>query len=216
MELVVGSIHCSSHHRHSSRGNSLNWGSSLSNRGSSLDNWGSIGVAASIRVVGLHNLRRGNLSNRGSSSNWCHSRGSSNSNWGSSWGINLMHREVGGSNSESKTISNVVHSLDNSIRIHIAVSSSDDTISSLHFLLDRVSIRISKGVLSKVILGMILRWLRCSNCNRDNWGSSLNHRCSSLNNWGSSLDNWGSSLDNWCSSSIVFIVLGIGEVSILH
>merc|ERR1711884_893760 len=207
MELVVGSIDCSSHHRHSSRGNSLNWGSSLSNRGSSnnrgssLDNWGSIGVAASIRVVGLHNLRRGNLSNRGSSSNWCHSWGSSNSNWGSS-GINLMHREVGGSNPESKTISNVVHSLDNSIRIHIAVSSSDDTISSLHFLLDRVSIRISKGVLSKVILSMVLRWLRCSNCNRDNWGSSL--------------DNWGSSLDNWCSSSIVFIVLGIGEVSILH
>merc|ERR1719410_583656 len=113
MELVVGSIHCSSHHRHSSRGNSLNWGSSL-------DNWGSIGVAAGIRVVGLHNLRRGNLSNRGSSSNWCHSRGSSNSNWGSSWGINLMHREVGGSYSESKTISNVVHSLDNSIKIHIA------------------------------------------------------------------------------------------------
>merc|ERR1719238_2368825 len=103
MKLVVGSIHCSSYHRHSSRGSSLNWGSSLSNRGSSnnwgssLDNWGSIGVAASIRVVGLHNLRGGNLSNRGSS-----------------WGINLMHREVGGSNSESKTISNVVHSLDNS------------------------------------------------------------------------------------------------------
>merc|ERR1719325_436043 len=141
MELVVGSIHCSSHHRHSSRGSSLNWGSSLDNRGSSLDNWSSIGVAASIRVVGLHNLRRGNLSN---------------SNWSSSWGINLMHREVGGSNSESKTISNVVHSLDNSIRIHIAVSSSDDTISSLHFLLDRVSIRISKGILSKVILGMVL------------------------------------------------------------
>merc|ERR1719189_2106100 len=163
MELVVGSIHCSSHHRHSSRGSSLNWGSSLSNRGSSnnwgssLDNWSSIGVAASIRVVGLHNLGRGNLSNRGSSSNWCHSWVSSNSNWGSSWGINLMHREVGGSNSESKTISNVVHSLDNSIRIHIAVSSSDDTISSLHFLLDRVSIRISKRVLSKVILGMVLR-----------------------------------------------------------
>merc|ERR1719410_912447 len=103
---------------------------------------------------------------------------------------------------------------------------------------------------------MVLRWLRCSNCNRDNWGSSLNHRCSSLNNWGSSLNNWSSSLDNWglsislnhrgsslnnwcrlgislnhrgsslnhwsssldnwCSSSIVFIVLGIGEVSILH
>merc|ERR1719326_175697 len=166
MELVVGSIHCSSHHRHSSRGNCLNWGSSLNNRGSSLDNWGSsldnwgsIGVAASIRVEGLHNLRGGNLSSRGSSSNWCHSWGSSNSNWGSSWGINLMHREVGGSNSESKTISNVVHSLDNSIRIHITVSSSDDTISSLHFLLDRVSIRISKGVLSKVILGMVLRGL---------------------------------------------------------
>merc|ERR1719410_2227732 len=231
MELVVGSIHCSSHHRHSSRGNSLNWGSSL-------DNWGSIRVAAGIRVIGLHNLRRGNLSN------W----GSSNSIWGSSWGINLMHRQIGSSNSESKTISNVVHSLDNSIRIHIAVSSSDNTISSLHFLLDRVSIRISKGVLSKVILGMVLRWLRCSNCNWDNWGSSLdnwgssldnwgsldnwsslgislNHRGSSLDNWGlsislnhrgSSLDNWGSSLDNWCSSSIVFIVLGIGEVSILH
>merc|ERR1719422_734564 len=222
MELVVGSIHCSSHHRHSSRGSSLNWGSSLSNWGSSnnwgssLDNWGSIRVAASIRVVGLHNLRRGNLSNRGSSSNWCHSRGSSNSNWCSSWGINLMHREVGGSNSESKTISNVVHSLDNSIRIHIAVSSSDDTISSLHFLLDRVSIRISKGVLSKVILSMVLRWLRCSNCNRDNWGSSLDHWGSSLDNRGSSLNHWSSSLDNWCSSSIVFIVLSIGEVSILH
>merc|ERR1711884_876664 len=189
---------------HSSRGNSLNWGSSLSNRGSSLDNRGSIRVAASIGVVGLHNLRRGNLSNRGSSSNWCHSWSSSNSNWCSSWGINLMHREVGGSNSESKTISNVVHSLDNSIRIHIAVSSSDDTISSFHFLFDRVSIRISKGVLSKVILGMVLRWLRCSNCNRDNWGSSLDHWGSlgiSLNHRGSSLNNWSSSLDNWCSSS---------------
>merc|ERR1719266_1069131 len=158
MELVVGSIHRSSHHRHSSGGNSLNWGSSLSNRGSS--------------------------------SNWCNSWGSSNSNWSSSWGINLMHREVGGSHSETKTISNVVHSLDNSIRIHIAVSSSDDTISSLHFLLDRVSIRISKRVLSKVILGMVLRWLWGSNCNWENWGSSLNH-------WGSSLDNRGSSLDNW-------------------
>merc|ERR1712079_398948 len=96
MELVVGSIHCSSHHRHSSRGNCLNWGSSLSNRGSSnnwgssldnwgssLDNWGSIGVAASIRVVGLHNLRRGNLSNRGSSSNWC---SNSNRSFGHHWG----------------------------------------------------------------------------------------------------------------------------------
>merc|ERR1719418_238527 len=73
---------------------------------------------------------------------------------------------------------------------------------------------------------MVLRWLRCSNCNRDNWGSSLDNWGSSLDNWcrlgislvhrSSSLDNWGSSLDNWCSSSIVFIVLGIGEGSILH
>merc|ERR1712079_609269 len=134
-----------------------------------------------------------------------------------------MHREIGSSNSESKCISNVVYILDNAIRIHIAVSSSDDTISGLHFLLDRVSIRISKGVLSKVILSMGLRWLWGSNCNWDNRGSSLdnrgssldnwgrlgislNHRSSSLDNWGSSLDNWGSSLDNWCSSSIVFIV----------
>merc|ERR1719189_2895366 len=72
---------------------------------------------------------------------------------------------------------------------------------------------------------MVLRWLWCSNCNRDNRGSSLNNWGSSLDNWGlsislnhrcSSLNNWGSSLDNWCSSSIVFIVLGIGKVSILH
>merc|ERR1711884_46600 len=96
MELVVGSIHCSSHHRHSSRGNCLNWGSS---------------------------------------SNWCHSWGSSNSNWGSSWGINLMHREVGGSNPEPQGITQVVDSLDNAIGINIAVASSGDSISSLHFLL---------------------------------------------------------------------------------
>ena len=58
--------------------------------------------------------------------------------------FNMVDREVGGSNSESKGVSDVVDSLNNSIGINILVGSSDNSISSFDFLFDRFSIGISK------------------------------------------------------------------------
>merc|ERR1712079_615153 len=115
----------------------------------------------------------------------------------------MVHREVGGSNSESQVITQVVDSLDNAIGINIAVASSGDSISSLQLLLGRKGIAVSIVELSKVILGMVLSVGSISSSNHrghrglvcivgsiggwhiggrlGNWGS-LNHRGSSLNN----------------------------------
>merc|ERR1719367_1921484 len=64
---------------------------------------------------------------------------------------------VGSSNSESiDIISNVVDSLENSIGIHILVTSSSHSKSILSFSLGRVDVLVSKAELSKLILSMEL------------------------------------------------------------
>merc|ERR1719460_501052 len=85
--------------------------------------------------------------------------------------LNMVDRKVGGSNSESKGVSNVVHSLHQSIGIHILVSSSNNSISSFDLLFDRFSIGVSKGVLANVILRMVLGAI---------FGHSLDYRDNSL------------------------------------
>ena len=60
----------------------------------------------------------------------------------------VMDREVGCSNSEAKSISNVVNTLSQSIGIYIAVGSSDHSISCLDFLLGLVNTVEAEGVLT--------------------------------------------------------------------
>merc|ERR1719234_1103239 len=126
----------------------------------------------------------------------------SNSNWGSScnslnrssscnWSINMVNWEVGRANTESKGIGNVVDALHNTIRIDIAVSSTDDTVSSLDLLLHGASIVVPKAVLTSIVLGVVLASLDSSWCNLDR-GSSVCHWCSCLDNR-SSVDNRGRS-----------------------
>ena len=116
---------------------------------------------------------------RGSSSNRCN------------WSLHMVNWEVGGSNSESHGITEVVDSLDKAIGINIAVASSGHPISSLELLFGRKRIAVSIVVLFEVILGMVLR-VGSIYISRDNWhnrGGSLDNRSSSLNNRGISLDN---------------------------
>jgi len=93
-------------------------------------------------------LLRGHRCNQGSCSrsNWSSKSNSLRSNW-----------DVGSSNSESiDVISNVVDSLENSIGIHILVTSSGHSKSILSFSLGRVDVLVSKAELSKLILSMEL------------------------------------------------------------
>merc|ERR1719239_999893 len=99
----------------------------------------------------------------------------------SSRSINNMNWEVCGSNTETKGVSNVVHSLDNSISIDIAVSTSGNTVSRFYLLLHRVGVTVAIAVLAKVILAVVLGSLWC--CSMDNGGSSHNrgsNRCSDV------------------------------------
>merc|ERR1719234_371994 len=116
----------------------------------------------------------------------------SNSNWGSScnslnrssscnWSINMVNWEVGRTNTETKSIGNVVDALHNTIRINIAVSSTDDTVSSLDLLLHRTSVVVPKAVLTSIVLGVVLASLGSSRRNLDR-GSSVGHRCGCLDN----------------------------------
>ena len=82
----------------------------------------------------------------------------SNSSSSSNWGINMMDRKVGGSNSETQSIGNVVDSLDDAIGINVAVASTSNTISCLNLLFDGVTIIVAVVVLAKVILSVVLRY----------------------------------------------------------
>jgi len=56
----------------------------------------------------------------------------------------MMNWKISGTNSEPKGVRNVVDCLNNSIGINILVGSSNNSISSFDFLLDSISIGISK------------------------------------------------------------------------
>jgi len=78
---------------------------------------------------------------------------------------NIMNREVGSSNSEAQSISNIVDTLSQSIGVNIAVGSSDHSISSLNFLLCLINTVETKVVLTGIILGVELStwgWFGCS------------------------------------------------------
>ena len=138
----------------------------------------------------------------------------------------MVNWEVGRTNAESKGIGDVVDALDNTIRIDIAVSSTDDAISSLDLLLHGASIVVPKTVLSSIVLGMVLASLHSSRCNMDR-GSSIGHWCSCLDNrsrvddrsWSIVGDRnngpaWGC-LHNRGGGGVVGIVLGVGQVGVL-
>ena len=105
---------------------------------------------------------------RGSSSNRCN------------WSLHMVNWEVGGSNSESHGITEVVDSLDKAIGINIAVASSSHTISSLQLLFGREGIAVSIVELSEVILSMVLRVgsISCSS-NWCYWRISISFRTAS-------------------------------------
>jgi hypothetical protein len=96
---------------------------------------------------------------------WSNGKRSGGANW-----------KVGGSNSESVNwISNIVHLLDETISIDVRISSTGDSISSLHFRFGTWTTSISVRVLAEFVLGMVL-----ASC--DGWGDD-----GSLvgNNWSS-------------------------------
>merc|ERR1711878_174455 len=97
-------------------------------------------------------------------------RGNRGHQGGSSWGYR-GHRDVGASHSESiDIISNVVHSLENSIGIHILIASSGHSKGILGLSLGTMDILVSKAELSKLILGMEL-------VGRSNWSNRGNGSC---------------------------------------
>merc|ERR1719367_2448358 len=88
---------------------------------------------------------------------WCNQRSCSRSYWSSNSNSFRGNWNVSSSNSESiDIISNVVDSLENSIGIHILVTSSGHSKSILSFSLGRVDVLVSKAELSKLILSMEL------------------------------------------------------------
>merc|ERR1719336_2125340 len=125
--------------------------------------------------------------------NWSSSR-FGDGNRSSSWGVNMMHWQVGGSNTEAHGIRNVVHSLDDSIGVNVAVASPGDSIGSLHLLLGLCGVGKAIVVLSKVVLGVELRV------------GSVNRSWCSHNSRGSS--------NSLCGGQVVAVVGGIGQVGV--
>merc|ERR1712107_322065 len=141
-------------------------------------------------MVGRHCSRDNRSSSRSSrfNGNWSSSR-CGDSNWSSSWGVNMMHWQVGGCNTEAHGIRNVIHSLDNSIGVNVAVASPGDSIGSLHLLLGLCGVGKAIVVLSKVVLSVELRVgsVNSSWCSDNGRGSGFdNNRRSSNSNRSSS------------------------------
>merc|ERR1719336_3762756 len=134
--------------------------------------------------------------------NWSSSR-FGDSNRSSSWGINMMYWQVGGCNTEAHGIRNVVHSLNNSIGVNVAVASPGDSIGSLHLLLGLCGVGKAIVVLSKVVLSVELRV------------GSVNSSWCSHNGRGRGLNNSrGSSSNSLCGGQVVAVVGGIGQVGV--
>jgi hypothetical protein len=197
-----GYSRCSVGDRFNSWGGSDSYRSNFSgDRGSGSDSYGSsvvIAVVDSIGQVGVGNLGihsrgSGNLNGWGSSSN-----GDSGLSSNSCSSINMVNRKVGGANTETKSIGNVVYILHNTVTVHIAVGPADNTISSLDLLLARVTISVSEAVLTNVILAVILiaGGLRGNN---DRVGRSNSHWSDRCNGDGRGVD---ASMDSGGNSSI--------------
>merc|ERR1711963_410156 len=113
----------------------------------------------------------------------------------------MMNWEVGCTNTESKSICNVIDVLDNTVSINVAV-------------------------LPSIVLGMVLASLHSSRCDMDrsscigNWSSCLNDR-SRVDNRGRSRVGDGDNRPAWrCfhnsgGRGVVCVVLGVGQVRVL-
>merc|ERR1719336_2129657 len=123
-------------------------------------------------------------------------------NRSSSWGVNMMYWQVGGSNTEAHGIRNVIHSLNNSIGVNVAVASPGDSISSLDLLLGLCGVGKAIVVLSKVVLCVELRV------------GSVNRGWCSDNGRGSGFDNSRGSSNSLCGGQVVAVVGGIGQVGV--
>lgn len=128
-------------------GTIVKWSSSsVIGWGSSDESWGVMEESSWVVEDWSSNGGTGN-------GNWSDSM-MSDSNW-SNWG--WADWEVGGSNTESVDgVSNIVHALDKSVSINVAVSSTNNTIGGLGLLLGRWASSISVGVLAELILSMVL------------------------------------------------------------
>merc|ERR1719411_966541 len=124
--------------------------------------------------------------------------------------LHVVHGKVGGGDTESHGVGDVVDRLDNAVGVDVAVAAPCDTVSSLHLLLDRVGVAVAVVVLTEIVLSVVLG-VGC--VNRDCTCSS-NHRSRGnyrSGNWGSNRGgNWGRS-NSWGG---VAIVGGIGQVGI--
>merc|ERR1712038_142202 len=217
MVLGVGHVDggCSSNNR---GGNwSCNWCRSSS--------WDRVAVVGGVRQVGIADFWGDDWS---SSSNRSRSSSCDSLNRSSCFdrSINMVDWEVCCSHTEPESIGDVVDVLNNAVRVNIAVSSTDDAVSSLDLLLHGASVVVSKAVLPGIVLGVVLASLHSSWCDVDR-GSSIGHWCSCLDNR-SSVDNRGRSrvgdgnnrpawscLDDRGGRGVVGGVLGVGQVGVL-
>jgi len=115
--------------------------------------------------VGSSNRRQGSRWGGNSNSNRSSGRGSDRcddrySDRGSSGhsdrGIHMVDGKVGGGHTEAHGVRDVVHSLDNTIGINIAVAPPGHSIGGLHLLLDRVRVAVAVAVLAEIVLGVVL------------------------------------------------------------
>jgi hypothetical protein len=133
--------------------------------------------------------------------NWCNGKDVVMDGLGklSYWG----NWQVGSLDTETKTISNVVDSLDKTVGIGVAVRSSYSTIGVSGFLLSGVDVSITVSEVSEFILRLELAGLG------KGWGSNYSgcgywDRGSSKSNRGSNYFTFGS-FDSWEESSGIWI-----------
>lgn len=106
---------------------------------------------------------------------------------------NWSNWELGGLDTESKAISNVVGGLGEAVGINVAVGSSDTSIGVSSLLLGRVDVVVAISVVGELILLLELG-------RSDGWGSSsVGEGWSGSKGWASSIGHWGSS-KGWGSS----------------
>merc|ERR1712012_1380593 len=121
-------------------------------------------------------------------------------------------------NSETCSIGNVLDSLHHTRGVHVTISASNNSISSLDLLPYGVRVVVAKAVLTKIVLSMVLR-ASCVHSGR------LNNRCS--NNGGrGGLHVGGGLLHNgscWCGSvhvlggsHVVVVALSVGQVRVVN
>ena len=107
-----------------------------------------------------------------------------------------------GGGTESKPISNVVHTAVEAVGVHIAVRALDTSVSVACLLLLGVGVGVAIRVVAELILSMVLRGMDSSRHSLHAGSGSISDWSWLSNDWGGS-NSWGNSSDSSNSWSSV-------------